>query len=614
MASWYHVVWLFLLWTGSSKCAAFNPMQSNIGDPKLISEKLKDSSSPVASVGKGSPPVVTYRVLMHRLMLKNINNSLLPLNAYDMPADPRKLADLVMSNFCEARFYGFNFLFNRRGYSDYLKPKDRYNGRILYHLMQDSEALNLLGYYNCLVIVNSIINAFQKFVNFKTPILKLLFETIAIELVDFLEFVSTDLMPKYKISKTDPEYNLEAHCDLEYPAFTDMEQLVTIRLVAKFKEVDFLRVLVRRFARIWPRSSTKRIIFDAFELLSVNEPFLFREVFTLMVRQTPEYFLHPKQLSNYPTEPLALQSRISSCLFNMTPILRALMVVDREEVVTRYLEGYCTTPVLTICKDNFVESLEALNIFIQDSNFAIVTSEEVSLRKKAILAKILEIVFDIEPSKYYGLAVDCLTLNYLPLYEAILQNFADEFEELLRKRLLLLITNNSEFKQSEIAISITLGYFEYNDFDSVLAEANKCTVSSNSKEKRRRIRNLSEIRVLLEDCPVRVSAKYLVEDDFVPVPWPCSKLNEITFGINDPGTSPKLFYYAQAILCKRFKIPFYGGSIFESTMDETATWSEMIGFINFYIERMISLAGLGGEKGFKFVDTTDYSEAVRKIV
>ena len=549
---------------------------------------------------------------------------------YKKPAEAKKLVKLIVCNFVEAQFYGFNHHFHRYHASDKLSLDDRYPRNVLYNVMFDADTMEFLGPLNCLSIIRDIIQEFKCFIDFDGDLrLSQLFSSIAVQLTDFLEFVLNELAPKYPYKTADPEFSIEAQSEFEYPLFILLIETVPIKIIALFREIDLLRVIVQRYKSIWPASITRILIKEALNFFGYS-PNMFRQVFSLLVRSTPEYFLLPSYMRQY--IPFAGQYwNLCDLMANMAPIFRALTGIDTETVQEMYLENYYSM-IRTFngpCLKSDSDALLILNLFIMDSKFSIHSSVSMFERKRTTLLMILRKFFGIEPVNYYSILRNCLAHTYLALYEAILQYLSADFvmsqAELIDLFELLIFDN--EIEQILNAISITLGYLEFDDLNGFLEsfELRKERVDGSSdgiadenqpprrivaseQEQQNRIRWIKELKQFMDSCPIEGKIGLFVEGELEleldgrngGVLWPCPE-TVLTFSQEENHKmDTKLFHFAQALLIKHFDIPVFSVSLFESDFNECVAWSETLGFINLMIETMASHLGYENKNFFKF--------------
>lgn len=572
----------------------------------FFEENYTNASSELSPLTE-SEPEDTYESLMNRLNLKPFYS----YNAIDFEqaAEPRTFAKIIARYFSEAHFHGYNNHFMRYFASDNLVPSEKFDERILYKIMQDREIMDFLGLFNCFRIIEEVIRQFQSFVTFDTQQLEQLFRSIGLQLCDFLEFILEEFAPRYPYKLCDPKFNIDACAGMEYPTLIFAEHAFPISKIALFRDLDILRVIVRRFASIWPVSSTKTIIQTSIDYFKHSTNY-FRQVLTLMVRFTPEYFILPDYMKQY--KPVDGRPwHFCALMSNMAPILRALMMVDSANVQDRYLDDYSNQIKLHngFSLQNDLDAFKILNYFIKDSKFSIVTSEEMFGEKKLLFSEILERFFGFEMDNYYTLIRKCIRHNYLPLFEAILQFLSvDFFTEKHRTDLLIAIIHEKHLKKPLVAISIAMGYLDFEDFVSVSRKIGKSRSAAKLDRKKhlerqsQKVRWIREIHNFLISCPISSIQSVF---DSKSVPWPCPDIVRYTFTEKEASENyMKLFYYAQVILCKYFKIPFYNGSQFEPYLHEAATWKETISYINLTIEMLVNRLGHKNKKLFKFIDTT----------
>lgn len=554
----------------------------------------------------------TYEILMNRFHLRPCHGNSSKIR-HDQPAKARHFAKLISYNFIEAHFYGYNIYFKRFYSSDSLEPEKRFDKGILYKIMQNEEILEFLGHVNCFRIIDEIVQAFKPYICFEKNFVKQLIESISLQITDFLEFILEEMVPKYQYKRGDPEFNVEAFAEFEYPTFVLVEDTLPMSVIAAFREIELLKVIVRRYAKIWPVSSTEIIIKESLKYLR-RSPDYFRQVLDLMVRHTPEYFLLSAHMHQY--QPPIGQWNFCALMANMAPILRALLLVDSDYVRNRYLQEYHNRIRTALKTSTHIDedALKVLNAFMQDSKFALDSSAGMFEKKKEILENILMKFFGINTTDYLKAARLCLKNNYLALYEVILKYVAkDVFGDEQHKDLLQFLIHSDKINTSDapLAASISMAYFKFEDFTDVLKNLkqtikfdftgyhDKSVRERIFKKQRMRFNWIQEIRKYLASCPVVETQKICVPEEFEPVNWlPPVYLS--TFTENDPENYMKLYYYAQVVLCKRFGIPYFNASVFEEYMQEGATWNESIDYINFVIEMMASRLGYKNVKLFKF--------------
>lgn len=565
----------------------------------------------------------SYESLMARLNLRPLCWRRSARIDYKAPAESKIFAEIVFYNFVEGHFYGYNNVLNRSSGTDKLPKDKRFNAKILYHLMQDEEAIQLIGFDTCLLLIHDIIRRFEPYAPNAADehSIKNLFHSVGSDLVDFLEFILNNLAPKYSFNRSDKFYNFEAHCELEYVGMLEAESFIKFALVDLFKETDFIKVLVRRYKVIWPASLTRSIIHDAARISKDNEGFhMYRDIFTFLVRIVPENFVHPNEITKYNNDIRVYKRSFYAIMELMAPLLRVLMLVDSEAVIDQILENYYsrvsngTDPAFN-CSDN---SLKVLDIFIRDSKFSLIKNQIMKERKANLLEKIFEKFYKLNRGNIYSILRYALSHEYFPLYEVLLQHFGHILTLQQWKELLNMIMTNVQSKKYIIPIVITMGYFDYEDFDQILHELDPTKKSlpplmskgAIVKNQIERFNVIKDVYVMISTCPILHKVDIFVDSWFQSVPWPYP--NEIIEHDNDKISKkqeiiPKLFYYAQAVLAKRFNIPVYGISVFESTMDELATWSETIGYMNLMIDTKAKLV-FGAEDAtlFKFIDATVY--------
>ena len=565
----------------------------------------------------------SYATFMKRLNLKRPNFKRNVQIDYNDPAKPKLMAEIIYHNFVEGHLYGCDRVFHN------LSINERYNSKILYHLVQDEEVLNLIGFKYCLNIIKEIIKFFKSYsVHRKGENFKQIFQSVAIDLVDFLEFILNELAPKYPFSLNDPLYNFEAHCKLEYFSLIYVNSIFNFSVLKLFNEPDLLKNIVRRYSAVWPASMTHNIISEASLLSPVNEnPYLFREILTFMVKRVPDYFVHVEQSIRYTTNIKSFKNHIRGTMNIMAPIFRALMLIDNDVVINEYLEIYYNQlikPDYYPCFSSQDDSIKALNFFIRDSKFVLINSHAMRERKRILLEKILSKFFGINQGNICKLIRFTLLNDFLPLYEVLLQHFNVKLFERQKLELIEILVKSTNIEASIPATVISMGYLEIEDFDSLLNELDpeNDQVFDNLPWKRYedlfkiqkvRFNLVKEIYKLIQSCPIQRKVSIFVDEEFMAVPWEFTSINfyeeEEENDENNEylGNYPKLFYYAQAILCKYFGITFFGVSFFESAMNESVTWSEMIGFINFMIESQSKLLYSQRETNlFKFIDSTKY--------
>ena len=136
-----------------------------------------------------------------------------------------------------------------------------------------------------------------------------------------------------------------------------------------------------------------------------------------------------------------------------------------------------------------------------------------------------------------------------------------------------------------ISSTITLNH---NQFRAHQCLKNVIFIEESRKQRKARLKFLQELSDTLKDCPIRGLSEIVVDNtNGVNVPWAYpNALRAIIPQCDDQETIPKLFNYAQAVLCKR--------------------WSETIGFMNLIIETMGLHSGLKHVKFIKFIDSTVY--------
>lgn len=562
----------------------------------------------------------SYKTLMKRLNLKPYTRYIrLNLNE---PAKPKILAEMIYHNFVEGHFYGYNAMFSRPA-SDNLRIEDRFNRKALYHLMGNEEALKLIGFKYCLMIVKEAINIFKVYSgHFNRRKVYEMFESAAIDLVDFMEVILSYLAPKYALARNDPMYDLEAHCIMEYEYLITATSIVDASILDKFNEPDLLKVIVRRYASIWPASMTGKIINDIVDLGNTN---LFRDVFSFMVKRVPEYFVHSDQNSRYNTRIKWFRDNICGTMNMMAPIFRALTLIDTDIVIEDYLQRYYNQlikpPTQDPCFTSNDSSIKALNYFVRDSKFTLINSFKMKERKRGLLEKILLKFYGINEGKVYNLIRYTLSHELLSLYEVLLQHFGEGLSTNHKKELVELLITSKEIENVIIATSISLGYLEIEDFEGFLFDLNpennrfllklpRRNLDKTFKRQMKRFLFVKEIHKLLENCPIKGKNGIFVGEGFEAVPWeyPVNIFEEEEEADDEESESyPKLFYYAQAVLCKYFDISISSVSYFESTMSESVVWSEMIGYMNLMIETQSKVVhGRQNAKLFKFIDSTKY--------
>lgn len=429
------------------------------------------------------------------------------------------------------------------------------------------------------------------------------------------------MAPKYEFKPSDEFYDFEAHCELEYLGMADAETYIKYSVVNLFKETEFIKVIVRRYKDIWPASLTRSIISDAARTAKDNEGFhMFKDILTFLVRIVPENFIHPNEMSKYNNDIGVYKNNICAAMELMAPLLRVLMLNESEAYTDQVLNKYYNRvnnghePAFN-CSDN---SLKVLDFFIRDSKFSLVKNQIIKERKSRLLKKILQMFYKLNMGNIYSLLRYALSHEFFPLYEVLLQHFGHILSLQQRKDLLNMIVTNVQYKKYIIPIVITMGYFDYNNFEQILYELDPTkkplppfmSEGAMVKKQIERFNAIKDVYEMISSCPIIHKVDIFVDSWFESVPWPYP--TEIIEHDNDHNSErsdsiPKLFYYAQAVLVKRFNIPVYGISVFESTMNEPATWSETIGYMNLMIETKAKLVyGAEDAQLFKFVDTTVY--------
>lgn len=559
----------------------------------------------------------TYENIMKRFNLKKyffIRN----LNLSDI-VEKRTLANIIAKNFIEANYYGWNKFFDRYISSDDVIKADRFNKEILYELMTESKTFISLGYKLCFLIIDIIFKEFTPRVTFSTTEHIIFFQSISLQISDFLEFILNNLVPNQNISLKDFSASSCLHDQLyivivEQESFEVLNRTVTMAEISKFRDVEILEIILKRYSKSMAPNFTQNYISDAKVYLS-SKPLIFRQILTLLVKMTPEYFLASQFMTQY-TRIFLEFVNITIHLANMAPIFRALMMLDSQEDQDNYLETYYNriSRPATICFKS-LDTFSALNILIMDSNFSFSGSLEISDKKSKLLSKILSQYYGISCCDYFDLAKKCIVNGYMPLYEVLLQHFADVFSHEKRIELLLFIVTESLIKNKNMAIVISLSYLDFDNRTEMLEKLDPETnfvntipgipTSKLSKVEQIKIfQIIRELTIFLIDCPIKCSISISIDENFLPIAWPCP---ESLLRLETPESNfACLFMYALIILAKKFKIPIYGVSLFHSINEESVVWSETIGFINFMIDRMGALIGLDREKLFKFMDSTEY--------
>lgn len=499
-----------------------------------------------------------------------------------------------------------------------------FDTKILYKIMLQPNFMKFLDYGNCFRIIRIIFETFKplakdsRFSKKEKGILK----SIAGDLNDFLEFVLEELTPRYNKTRSDPSFRIAELYEVEYPAMIILVEVVAkISFIIAFDEMEILRTILKRYSGIWISTWTSDYIQYARKHLgdNINK---FRELFTILVKSIPDYFVHSEFMSQqYHAYAFAFQSgKLKFCevMCQMAPIFRSLMLIDHEDLQYRYLSAYFETIASSDVGPVFNSEgceMSVFEAFIRDSKFSFTTSHEMFSRKSILLETILSEFFGIKREEYLSLALYCLSRSFLAIFEVLLKYFGEIFTLKQVKALFQAITTNLKIRNYLIAGAMTIGYLDienqieqilkFIEFSSCPFELGKQTGDSEkeSKLKKLRIRSLLDLVVILKSCPIKTMRPIVVGKSFVKVPWksPTAAQRHI-----EEEFMPTLFYYAQAILCKKFSIPFFSVSHFESTMNEGATWSETIGFINLTIETMGMHLGYTNVKFFEFFDSTEY--------
>ena len=560
----------------------------------------------------------TYETIMKRFSLKKYF-SIRYMSLSDI-VEKRTLANIIAKNFIEANYYGWNRFFNRYISSDDVLKTDRFNKEILNELMTESKTLLSLGYKLCFLIIDIIFKEFSPRVSFSTTKHVIFFQSILFQISDFLEYILNNLVPNQNniLSKdfSSSCLNDQLHA-IEQVSFEVLSRTVTIAEISKFQDVEILEIILKRYNKSISPNFTQNYIGDA-KVYFRSKPLIFRQIFTLLVKMTPEYFLAPQFMSQYTTILLEFVN-ITIHLANMAPIFRALMMLDSQEDQDIYLESHYNriSRPSAICFKS-LDTFSALNILIMDSNFSLSGSVEMSDKKSKLLSKILSQYYGFSSCDYFDLAKKCIVNGYMPLYEVLLQHFADVFSCDKRIELLRFIVTESIIKNKHMAIVISLSYLDFDNPNELLEKLDPETnfvhtipgIPTSKLSKVEQIKNFQFIRelvIFLMDCPIKNSISISIDENFLPIAWPCPESLRHSGSVETPESSiPCLFMYASVILVQKFRIPIYGASIFHSNTDESVVWSETIGFMNFMIDRMGALIGLDREKLFKFIDSTKY--------
>lgn len=545
-------------------------------------------------------PDMTYEEIFNLFHLQYPQNSY-NLNPFK-PAKPEIISSIIIDNFVEAHLVYLDKKILRINFFRLIGWKAKwYDDKILYKIMQNRTFMEFLGYDNCFYILKEIFRTFLPIVH--NSKVEKISRSISTQLNDFLEFLLEELIPRYNLKAIDKFSDIIDECFWEYPAmFLLVERTIKFSWIILFKEVDLLRTIMKRYSRIWVPELTANYM-NSLKKYSSQDLNLFREIFTILVKSVPDFFVQEYFMSQYfaLTGPFG----ISQIMTNMAPILRALMVLDEEDTVKNYLTLYWRQIALVNGPPLYGDGshMTVMESFIRDSNFSFTTSTEMFQKKGVLFEKILSTFFGIKRENYFKFASICVKKNHLAIYEVLLKFYPNEissFENI--SRLLNGIITNSQIPNPFLAATMTVGYLliETDWMDEILLFVKESFKNHPSVQVIVRFKFLENLFFILKDCPIKESSGIVVGKEFARVPWPCPKIDFSSH----PETHPILFNYAQLILCKRFSIPFWSVSLFDCTMDEAATWSEAIGYINFVIEMMGSYLGYNNVNFFKFVDTT----------
>ena len=494
----------------------------------------------------------------------------------------------------------------------------KHNRNILYNVMKNRNFMKFLGYENCFRIMKKIFHYFHPVASVSDC--KYVIRLISIQLNDFLEVVLAELTPRYDKSVDDPSFDIKHKCEIEYPAMILLvERTVKISYIISF-DIDLLRTIMQRYSSIWLPKLTAIYMDYAVRYIGDNM-YTLRELFTVLVKIVPDCFVSKDYMNQYKAfsfrwDPL----NFGEIMANMAPIFRALMFKDDAETRNKYLEMYRRQISLINgpCLNSDGDHLTILESFIRDSKFSFTTSVEMFQDKANLLESILSHFFGLNRINYYSLALICIRYNYLAIFEVLLKYFGASFTTAHAANFIKETITNMRIFDPLVVGAIILGYLDIEDQidgflrfykNTLISRELKASSETEIKNNARleRIEYLQEWSDILKDCPIKTSSGILVGNDFVDVPWPCPEaIRAINSSYKDSDTVPKLFNCAQVILCKRFSVPFWSVSVFESSIDEAANWSETVGFMNLAIETMGSHLGYKNVNFFKFIDSTEY--------
>ena len=534
---------------------------------------------------------------------------------------PSFMAQIIIDNLVLSYSLILERILNNFKYQAYYETRLKYNRKALYKIMKSSSFMSFLGYENCFKIIRKVLEYFDAVVYYKaaTEVIR----SISTQMADFVEFVLSELTPRYDKSPADPSFNFQDKCEIEYPALIILvERTIRMKSIVKYKEVDLLRLIMERYSTIWIPEWTAEFISTALDYAK-DDNHLFREILTVLVRSVPDYFVlkeYMRQYTLFALDPPHTNS-LQLTMAKMAPIFRALMFIDDPEVRERYLDVYWLSIGMKggqyFSGDEY--HLTAMESFMRDSKYSFTTTPEMFENKANLLESILDSFFKIKKGNYYFLAYHCLTHNHLALYEVILKYFCTSFTSEHAEKLLNTIVFNLKLKNPIVAGAITLGYLDIEDEIDDMLQGISLDITriketkpqgfmrkeeTSKRQRKYRVKVLENMSNMLKDCPIREMRPIVVGRRFVNVPWACPQALRVFVPLHDdPEILPKLFHYAQVILCKRFSIPIWSVSVFESTMDEAATWSETIGYMNLTIETMAKFLGYSKEiLLFKFID------------
>jgi hypothetical protein len=606
---------------GSFSSASISSASPVFGRNHLNSQETHTTEESLSSLESPKQSILSYNFITRRLKLLEFRGSDVEFDR-SRPIDANKVAALIAYNYAQAAFDKLRRTWKRK--SEVL------NLNVLYDLMREDEIVALLGYKLCIhILLRNVMSLMHSHVSFDSRNEDKLewSKSVAQTISDFIEFIVLRLIPKQQEGEA---FDLTTACETDLPSLVMFNDVVGIHMIILLREPEILQSYLDRFKNVWPASVTETYVDYALRNFKnqpidnlTQESYCLRDIIVMMVERVPEFFVSPHFVHYFDLRFVQKDSGFAAALVHMTPILRALFLSDSKASICNYLARYHAQMFPPETFPNPKEArfstrgtpLAILNVFVRESHFALSVSAEQFELKQKLFAMILSMFFGVSEDKTYLIALHCLNLRLVPLYEAILKYFPSSSANFSTQEKINLISyagsNAKLFNSPLLVTAINMAYLPFNTDFVPFTKGLRTSIRNADLS-----RAIKEIIWLLDDCPVKEDKRSIVvgdEEDFVfSVFWPCPFfLCRSEKALKSPKY-PHLFSYAQVILHRKFGIPFFNVSGFENWFLESANWREMISFMNLIIERMAQFSGIDESvRLFRFSDVEIGTETLK---